>query len=84
MLGIVGTGDSLTGILTALCGAGFKATDAAVLAARANRWTGYYADPNPATQVSELIDKIPQALSGLLDIEYTEETHGRYQKNTFD
>jgi len=54
------------------------------LAARANRWTGYYANPNPATQVSELIDKIPQALSGLLDTEHNEETHGRYQKNTFD
>jgi len=84
MEAIGGTGDSLTGILTALCGAGFKATDAAVLAARANRWTGYYANPNPATQVSELIDKIPQALSGLLDTEHNEETHGRYQKNTFD
>jgi hypothetical protein len=67
MEAIGGTGDSLTGLLTALCGAGFNPMDAAVLAARANRWTGHYANPNPATQVAELIDKIPQALSKLLD-----------------
>jgi len=68
MEAIGGTGDSLTGLLAALCGAGFRAIDAAVMAARANRLTGHYAEPNPATQVSELIDKIPQALSGLLTV----------------
>ena len=78
MEAIGGTGDSLTGLLTALCGAGFKATDAARLAARTNRWTGHYANPNPATQVFELIDKIPQALSRLLGSEHNEEAHGRY------
>jgi hypothetical protein len=61
-----------------LCGAGFKAIDAACLAAKVNRWTGHYANPNPATQVAELINKIPQALSRLLGNEHTEETHGRY------
>jgi len=66
MEAIGGTGDSLTGLLTVLCGAGFKLTDAAVSAAKANRRTGRYVDLNPATQVSELIDKIPQALSSLL------------------
>jgi hypothetical protein len=80
MEAIGGTGDSLTGLLTVLCGAGFKAIDAACLAAKANRWTGYYANPNPATQVTELIDKIPQALSRLLGNEHKEETHGGYQK----
>ena len=79
MEAIGGTGDSLTGLLTVLCGAGFKAIDAACLAAKANRWTGYYANPNPATQVTELIDKIPEALSRLLGNEHKEETHGRYQ-----
>lgn len=66
MEAIGGTGDSLTGLLTALCGAGFNPIDAAALAARANRWTGNYAEPNPATQVAELIDKIPKALSKIL------------------
>ena len=39
-----------------------KLIDAAVLAAKTNRWTGHYANPSPATQVIELIEKIPQAL----------------------
>ena len=80
MEAIGGTGDSLTGLLTALCGAGFKAIDATCLAAKTNRWAGYYANPNPATQVIELIDKIPQALSRLLGNESKVETQGRYQK----
>lgn len=59
--------------------AGIKSLDAKV-AAKANRWAGHYANPNPATQVIELIDKLPQALSRLLVNEHKEETHGRYQK----
>ncbi len=66
MEAIGGTGDTLTGLLSVLCGADFKPTDAAVLAARANRWAAYYADPSPATQVIELIKKIPQALVQVL------------------
>ena len=66
MEAIGGTGDTLTGMLSVLCGADFKLTDAAILAARANRWSGHYADPSPATQVIELIEKIPQALIKVL------------------
>ncbi len=66
MEAIGGTGDTLTGMLTVLCGAGFKLSDAAVLAAKANRWAGYYANPTPSTQVGELIEKIPQALAKVL------------------
>jgi hypothetical protein len=62
MEAIGGTGDTLTGMLTVLCGADFELTDAAILASLANRWSGHYADPSPATQVIELIEKIPQAL----------------------
>ena len=72
MEAIGGTGDSLTGLLTALCGAGLDRIDAAVLAARANRQAGCLAGPTPATQVVELIDKIPQALSLLLRESETE------------
>ncbi|MBR9986294.1 MAG: sugar kinase, partial [Desulfosarcina sp.] len=60
-------GDTLTGMLSVLCGADFKLTDAAVLAAKANRWSGHYADPGPATQVIELIEKIPRALVKVLN-----------------
>ncbi len=84
MEAIGGTGDSLTGLLTALCGAGFKPMEAAVLAARANRWTGRYAAPTPATQVAELIDKIPQALSALLDGDLKEKAHGKTPRHPPD
>jgi hypothetical protein len=67
MEAIGGTGDTLTGMLTVLCGADFELTDAAVLASLANRWSGHYADPSPATQVIELIEKIPQALVKMLN-----------------
>jgi len=61
MEAIGGTGDTLTGLLSVLCGAGLALTEAAALAARINRRAGCYADPTPATQVVELIEKIPQA-----------------------
>jgi NAD(P)H-hydrate repair Nnr-like enzyme with NAD(P)H-hydrate dehydratase domain len=67
MEAIGGTGDTLTGLLSVLCGTDLKPTDAAVFAACANRWMGYYVNPSPATQVAELIDNIPQALSKVLD-----------------
>jgi ADP-dependent NAD(P)H-hydrate dehydratase / NAD(P)H-hydrate epimerase len=71
MEAIGGTGDTLTGLLTVLCSADLKPADAAVVAARANRLTGCYAKPNPRTQVIELIDKIPQALSTALNMQRT-------------
>jgi len=67
MEAIGGTGDSLTGLLTVLAGNGLERTEAAVLAARANRLTGALCDPTPATQVPELIDTIPRALSKLMN-----------------
>ena len=63
MEAIGGTGDTLAGLLSVLCGVGFDPADAAVSAARANRMSGFYAHANPASQVMELINKIPQALS---------------------
>ena len=73
MEAIGGTGDSLTGILSALCGAGYEPIEAAVLAARVNRGTGTLVEPTPATQVAELIDKIPQALENLLNFSQKEQ-----------
>jgi NAD(P)H-hydrate repair Nnr-like enzyme with NAD(P)H-hydrate dehydratase domain len=67
MEAIGGTGDTLTGMLSVLCGADFELTDAAVLASLANRWSGHYAEPSPATQVIELIEKIPEALVKMLN-----------------
>ena len=63
MEAIGGTGDTLTGLLTVLCGAGHPPQRAAFLAAQVNRRAGSFAKPTPATQVSELIAHIPAALA---------------------
>ena len=65
MEAIGGTGDTLTGLLAALCAAGHDLVPAASLAARANRLCGALARPTPASPVSELIAAIPRALADL-------------------
>lgn len=65
MEAIGGTGDTLTGIVTALVAADLEVTDAAVFAARVNRLAGCYAKTTPATQVMDIIDQIPRALEEL-------------------
>ncbi len=72
-----GTGDTLTGIVSALMASGMKTVEAAVLAARINRVAGHLADPTPASQVMEIIDHIQAAMDevpghGLVD-------RGRFQ-----
>jgi hypothetical protein len=63
---IGGTGDTLTGIVTALIGAGMQVGDAAIVAAKVNRLAGHYAKPTPATQVMDIIQLIPAALAQIL------------------
>lgn len=60
---IGGTGDTLTGILSALVCGGFDIDRAALLAARVNRIAGRLASPTPMTQVAEIIARIPQAVA---------------------
>ncbi|MEA1934621.1 MAG: NAD(P)H-hydrate dehydratase [Thermodesulfobacteriota bacterium] len=60
-----GTGDTLTGIATALIGTGMEVMKAAIIAARINRLAGYYAKPTPATRVMEIIKHIPTACNRL-------------------
>lgn len=62
-----GTGDTLTGIVSALISGGIDLTRAAVLAARVNRLAGLYAKPTPATQVIDIIRRIPRALEELIE-----------------
>jgi hypothetical protein len=76
MEAIGGTGDTLTGLLTILCGTDLKPVNAGVLAAKLNRWTGYHATPNPATQIIELIECIPQAVSSLRTTHAPGNIHG--------
>ncbi|SDU52573.1 NAD(P)H-hydrate dehydratase [Desulfobacula phenolica] len=61
-----GTGDTLTGIVTALIGTGMKIPKAAAIASTVNRLAGVYAAPTPATQVLEIIQHIPAALEKVL------------------
>lgn len=62
-----GTGDTLTGIVSALILWGMDTLDAAILAARINRLAGHYAEPTPASQVTEMIEHIPRAMEEVLD-----------------
>jgi ADP-dependent NAD(P)H-hydrate dehydratase / NAD(P)H-hydrate epimerase len=59
---IGGTGDTITGIAAALIDGGMSIPGAALIAAKANRLAGLYADPTPATQVASIIKHIPRAL----------------------
>ena len=68
---IGGTGDTLTGIVTALIGSGMEIGDAAIAAAKVNRLAGHYAKPTPATQVMEIIHHIPGALEEILQEKVT-------------
>ncbi len=67
MEAIGGTGDTLTGIITALIAGGLEVKEAAIIAAKVNRLAGHYAKPTPATQVIEIIHHIPFALMDVLD-----------------
>jgi hypothetical protein len=67
MEAIGGTGDTLTGIASALIGAGVEISDSAIIAAKVNRIAGFYAKPTPATQVIEIIRQIPRALEETLN-----------------
>ncbi len=66
-----GTGDTLTGIATALIGSGMEIGKAAIIAAKVNRLAGHYARPTPATQVIEIIRMIPEALKKILQEKVT-------------
>ena len=62
---IGGTGDTLTGIVSALISAGHDVKTACLEAFQVNRLSGHIADPDPSTQVGRIIDCIPEALQEL-------------------
>ena len=64
---IGGTGDLVTGTVTGLLMAGQPVRQACVAAAKTNRLMGALASPTPATQVSELIPFLPEALRQAVD-----------------
>jgi len=58
-----GTGDTVTGMACALMASGLDAPQAAHVAAQANRYAGRAVHPTPASQIGELIEHIPDALT---------------------
>lgn len=63
---IGGTGDTLTGIVSALVSSGMRVTEAAAKAAVVNRLAGQCAKPTPATNVMEIVSQIPSALGDFM------------------
>ena len=63
---IGGTGDTITGMAAALVHHGSTIPEACAAACRANRIAGMLARPTPATQICEIIQKIPEALRQVL------------------
>jgi hydroxymethylpyrimidine/phosphomethylpyrimidine kinase len=60
---IGGTGDTITGLVSAFVYAGLEPDEAAIIAARANRTAGKLAQATPATRVSQVIDHFPAVFS---------------------
>ena len=59
---IGGTGDTITGIVSALIYSGLEPSDACMKAAQINRYMGELASPTPATAIAELITYLPEAV----------------------
>ena len=54
-----GTGDTITGLVSAFVHSGMEPHRAAIVAARANRVAGHLAEATPATRVSSIISQFP-------------------------
>lgn len=63
---IGGTGDTITGIVSGLISAGYEPVKAAIIAAKANRMAGKFANPTTATKVCHIINQIPVVLKQYL------------------
>jgi NAD(P)H-hydrate repair Nnr-like enzyme with NAD(P)H-hydrate dehydratase domain len=64
---IGGTGDTITGIVSALISGGYEPVEAGFIASKTNRLAGQLCNPTPATRVFELADHIGEALKSLID-----------------
>ena len=56
---IGGTGDTITGLVSAFVYAGIEPHEAAIISARANRMAGKFAEATPATKVRQVIAQFP-------------------------
>ena len=62
---IGGTGDTITGLVSAFAYAGLELHEAAIIAARANRMAGEFARVTPASRVRQIIDQFPGVFKAL-------------------
>jgi len=63
---IGGTGDTISGMISALINAGVTASEAAITATKANRLAGQIISAKPATKIREIIAALPMALKNIL------------------
>ncbi len=63
---IGGTGDTITGIVSALIHSGMEPSEACIKAAKINRFMGQLANPTPATRIAQLIPFIPEAVKKVI------------------
>jgi len=54
-----GTGDTITGLVSAFAYAGLEPYEAAIIAAKSNRMAGKFAQATPASRVRQIIDQFP-------------------------
>ena len=54
-----GTGDTITGLVSAFAYTGLEPHEAAIIAAKANRMAGKFCQATPATRVSQIITHLP-------------------------
>lgn len=72
MEAVGGTGDTLTGIVSALIQSGETIENACYKSAIINRMAGQYCKIKPDTKIPKLINSIPQALEFVMDGDYIE------------
>jgi hypothetical protein len=63
---IGGTGDTITGIVSALISSGMEPAEACIKATQINRFMGELVSPTPATGIAHLIPFIPEAVRKVL------------------
>jgi ADP-dependent NAD(P)H-hydrate dehydratase / NAD(P)H-hydrate epimerase len=73
---IGGTGDTLTGIVTALIAGGVPIPEAAIIAAKTNRVMGALSNPTPAFLVADLLPALSVALNQVM----SEENKGAFER----
>ena len=73
---IGGTGDTITGLVSAFTYAGLELYEAAIIAARANRMAGKYTRVTPATRVRQIIAQFPSVFKDYL-CQWSNVCHGK-------